>query len=174
MKLSVNERLRYVAYAMFAILAVAAYFWLEAREDRPAAEGARKFLQAEGLPQLRPLESAAHLEPRRDLFAYFKPAEAGIQPAAPPPASEPELAPAMPVPGPPDLLSAVQVDGVVRQGDSVSVLIRLGDAPLPITVTPGERFGSGEALAVQSVQGRTVIVFDNNAGASRTFVLSEE
>ena len=170
MTVSINERLRYAVYATFAILTVAAYFWLDAGQDQPV-EAARKLLQTEGLPRLRPLESAAHSEPRRDLFAYFKPAETVIQPAAPPAPSEPEPAA---TPTVADLLSDLQVDGVVRQGNSVSVLVRLGNAPMPITVAPGERFGTGEALDVQSVEGRTVIVFDNNAHISRTFVLSEE
>ena len=92
--------------------------------------------------------------------------------AAPPPAPEPELSPA--APSAPDLLSDIQVDGVVRRGNSVTVLVRLGSAPMPLTVGLGERFGTGDALVVQSVEGRRVIVFDNGSQTSRTFTLSEE
>lgn len=173
MTASFSERLRYAAYAILAVLAAAAYLLLDTGADQPAADAARKVLHAEGLPQLRQLESAALREPRRDLFAFFKPAEPEIQVAPPPPAAEPEPA-ATTAPSAPDLLSDVQVDGVVRRGNSVTVLVRLGSAPMALTVGLGERFGAGDALNVQSVDGRRVIVFDNSSQTSRTFTLSEE
>ncbi len=167
---SSSERLRYAAYAILAILAAAAYLLMDMGQDQPAPEAARKFIQGEGLPQLRPLENATRREPRRDLFAFGRPIEAEEQVAAPLPPEPVAAAPAEP--GAPDLLSDLQVDGVVRRGDTVEVLVHLGAAP--ITVRLGEPFGTGDALRVQSVEGRRVIVFNNSSRTSRTFTLSEE
>ncbi len=172
MTANVNGKLRYTVYATLVVLAGGAYWLLDSGPDQPAPEAVRKFLHGEGLPRLRPLEDAGLQEPRRDLFAFSKPAEAGIQVAMP--SLAPEPAPSAAAPSTPDLLSDLRVDGVVRQDNYLTVLVRLGNAPMPFAVGLGQPFGAGAALSVQSVDGRKVIVFDNTSRTSRSFILSEE
>ena len=170
MTASFDERLRYGSYAIAAVLALIAYFWLDAEPDRPTQAVARNFLENEGLPQLRLLENGTRREARRDLFAFVNHAQTELQ--ATPIFPAPEAVTSEASPRTPDLLSNLQVMGLVRQTDSVTILVRVGTAL--ITVGLGEQFGAGDALSVQSVEGRRVIIFDNASRTSRTFVLSEE
>lgn len=169
MTVSFSERLRYGAYAILAILAAGAYLLLGAEQRQSAPDSKRSFFQGEYLPQLRAFENAAQRDPQRDLFANSRPIEAGSQVISPPPAVEPGRT----LTSAPHLLSDVKVDGVVK-GDSVKVLVRLGPAPLPITVGLGEPFGQDKALSVQSVEGRRVTLLDKTSHTSRVFTLSEE
>ena len=72
----------------------------------------------------------------------------------------------------PDLLANVQAMGVVRRNDAVTILVRVGTRLL--TVGLGEPFGEGDALRVDSIEGRNVLIVDRTSGSSRNFRLSEE
>ena len=43
-----------------------------------------------------------------------------------------------------------------------------------MTVGLGEPFGEGDALRVDSIEGRNVLIVDRTSGNSRNFHLSEE
>ena len=77
-----------------------------------------------------------------------------------------------PAPDKPDLLANVQAIGLVRRNDSVTILIRVGARLL--TVGLGEPFGEGDALRVDAIEGRSVLIVDRTSGTSRNFHLSEE
>jgi hypothetical protein len=161
-----STRLRYTAYGLLALLAAAAYLLPDAVQEQADAGTIRRVDQDEGFPQLRQLENAGHAGAGRDLFAFASAARTET-----PSPAEPAAAPAASASSP---LSSVQVAGVVRQGASTLVLIRIASAPEPITVGLGERFGGGNALSIRSVDGRRVTVFDNDTGVSRAFLLSED
>ena len=164
-----SERLRYAAYALLVAAAVVAYFWLDSDPDQMPVEAARKAVSSEDLPILQPLDTEVEQEARRDLFAFgsgdtaaeMAPLAASLTPA------EPES-----VPEKPDLLANVQAMGLVRRDDSVTVLVRVGTRLL--TVGLGEPFGEGDALRVDSIEGRNVLIVDKTSGSSRNFRLSEE
>ena len=54
----------------------------------------------------------------------------------------------------------------------MTILVRVGDRL--VTVGLHEPFGEGDALRVDSVEGRNVLIHDRTSGASRNFRLSEE
>ncbi len=169
MTVSFDERLRYAAYAVLAVLAITAYFLMDTGQDRMGPDAARSPGQGERLPWLRTFEGAGQHDVRRDLFAYGSPTPAEAE--LPPPVIEQAVAPP---PAIADPLTGIRVDGLVRQRGVTMVLVRLPAAPIPITVAPGERFGAGDALSVQSVEDRKVTVFNNSMQTSRIFTLSEE
>jgi hypothetical protein len=164
-----SERLRYAAYALLGAAAVVAYFWLDSDPDQIPIGAARKAVSSEDLPILQPLDTEVEQEARRDLFAFGR-GDAAVE-TPPLPAS---LASDQPEPSPekPDLLANVQAMGVVRRSDSVTVLVRVGTRLL--TVGLGEPFGEGDALRVDSIEGRHVLIVDKTSGSSRNFFLSEE
>jgi hypothetical protein len=171
MTVSFGERLRYAAYAILAVLAIAAYFLMDTGQDRMGPGAARLPGPGEGLPWLRTFEGTGQREARRDLFAYGGATPGEAEPPPPPPVIEQAVAPP---PAIADPLSGIRVDGLVRQRGVTMVLVRLPTAPIPITVALGERFGAGDALSVQSVEDRKVTVFNNSMQTSRIFTLSEE
>jgi hypothetical protein len=168
MTVFLGERLRYGAYALMAAAAALAYFLLGSDPGQLPIEGGRKAVQSEDLPILQPLDTEVDQEARRDLFAFGggEPAETMTHAAS--------LAPDQPEQGPdkPDLLANVQAIGVVRRNDTVTILIRVGARLL--TVGLGEPFGEGDALRVDSLEGRNVLIVDRTSGNSRNFHLSEE
>jgi hypothetical protein len=164
-----NERMRYAAYAIVAVLALAVYILSGSPDEIPGGRTALAPVQSEGLPPLRLLEAEGGREPLRDLFAF---ARAGGENDAPPPVAFPVPAPTGSQPVAPDLLADIQVVGLVRHTDSITVLIHLQSRL--ITVGLGEKFGAGEALSVQSVEGRNVTITDSTSQKSRIFALSEE
>jgi hypothetical protein len=164
-----SERLRYAAYALLGAAAIIAYFWLDSDPDQVPIGAARKAVSSEDFPILQPLDTEVEQEARRDLFAFGRGDMAVETP--PLPAS---LTPDQPAAAPekPDLLANVQAMGVVRRNDSVTVLVRVGARLL--TVGLGEAFGEGDALRVDSIEGRHVLIVDKTSGSSRNFLLSEE
>ena len=165
MTVFLGERLRYGAYALMAAAAFIAYFLLGSGPDQLPIEAGRRAVQSEELPILLPLDTEVEQEARRDLFAFGRGEPVGETPAV-------SLAPDQPVPDKPDLLASVQAIGVVRRNDSVTVLVRVG--PRLLTVGLGESFGEGDALRVDSIEGRNVLIVDRTSGTSRNFHLSEE
>ena len=169
MTVVLGERLRYGAYGLMAAAAALAYFLLGSDPDQLPIEAGRRAVQSEELPILQPLDTEVDQEARRDLFAFGRgePVSETMTPAV-------SLAPDLPEPVPdkPDLLANVQAIGVVRRNDSVTVLIRVGARLL--TVGLGEPFGEGDALRVDSIEGRSVLIVDRTSGNSRNFHLSEE
>lgn len=127
-------------------------------------------MQNEALPQLHLVETDVRREPGRDLFAFFK--------ASPVEEQVPAGAPRDTIPAPavqteaPNALAGIQVLGLVRSTGSVTILLR--DNNTLMTVALGEHFGAGDALYVQSIEDRNVIVIDSASRASRSFALSEE
>ncbi len=164
-----SERLRYAAYALLAAAAVFAYFWLNSDSDQLPVEAARRAVSSEDLPILQTLDTEVEQEARRDLFVF-----GGGDTAVAPPPLPASLTPDQPQPAPekPDLLANVQAVGVVRRNNSVTVLVRVGTRLL--TVALGEPFGDGDALRVNSIEGRNVLIVDKTSGSSRNFRLSEE
>lgn len=163
------ERLRYAAYAVLGTAAIIAYFWLGSDPDQMPIVAARKAVSGDDLPILQPLDTEVEQEARRDLFAFGRGDAAVETPSLPA-----SLTPDQPEPAPekPDLLANVQAMGVVRRSDSVTVLVRVGARLL--TVGLGESFGEGDALRVDSIEGRHVQIVDKTSGSSRNFLLSEE
>ena len=161
-----NERLRYAAYAILAALAALAYLGLGADREQLPIRTARSAIQYEELPVLQPLDTEADQEAGRDLFVFGgrAPITETILPA---PLPAPSLTPEKP-----SLLFSVQALGIVRTKGSVTILVRVGTQLL--TVGVGEPFGDGNALEVQSIQGRKVVVVERTSGNSRNFQLSEE
>jgi len=166
MTVFLSERLRYGAYALMAAAAVAAYFWLSSDPDQTAIEAARKAIPSEDLPILHALDTEVEQDARRDLFAFGGGAP-GVEMT--PPAA---IMPDQPAIERPDLLASVQPMGVVRTNESITILVRVGNRLM--TVGLGEPFGDGEALRVDSIQGRNVLIVDRTSGTSRNFRLSEE
>jgi hypothetical protein len=165
MTASFSERLRYAAYGIAAILALIAYYLLDAETDSPVPDAAPKHSQSEGLPTLRLIDNEAGREAGRDLFSFVKASQIEVQ--------APAFVPALrPVSRSPDLLADLQVMGLVRRAGSVTILLR--DGPDLVTVELGQRFGAGDALSVQSIEGRQVLIVDNTSRTSRTFTLTEE
>jgi hypothetical protein len=164
-----GERLRYAAYAILGAAAVIAYFWLGSDPDQMPIGAARKAVSGDELPILQPLDTEVEQEARRDLFAFGRGDAAVETPSLPA-----SLTPDQPEPAPEksDLLANVQAMGVVRRSDSVTVLVRVGARLL--TVGLGESFGEGDALRVDSIDGRHVQIVDKTSGSSRNFLLSEE
>jgi len=167
MTVFLGERLRYGAYALMAAAASTAYLLLGSGSDQLPIEAGRRAVQSEELPILLPLDTEVEQEARRDLFAFGR-----GEPAGETMTSAVSLAPDQPVPDKPDLLASVQAIGVVRRNDSVTVLVRVG--PRLLTVGLGESFGEGDALRVDSIEGRNVLIVDRTSGTSRNFHLSEE
>jgi hypothetical protein len=162
-----SERLRYAAYALLGAAAVVAYIWLGTDPDQMPRETVRQTAASEELPILQPLDTEMEQEARRDLFAFGRQDTAVETPLLPA-----GLTPDQPEPEKPDLLANVQAIGVVRRDESVSVLVRVGTRLL--TVGLGEPFGEGDALRVDSIEGRNVLIVDRSSGSSRNFRLSEE
>ncbi len=131
-------------------------------------EAARKAIPGEDLPILQPLDTEVEQEARRDLFAF------GRGEAAETTLSQASLTPDQPETAleKPDLLANVQAMGVVRRNDAVTILVRVGTRLL--TVGLGEPFGEGDALRVNSIEGRNVLIVERTSGSSRNFRLSEE
>jgi hypothetical protein len=158
----------YGAYALLVAAAVIAYFWLDSDPGQLPVETARKAIPSEDLPILQALDTEVEQEARRDLFAFGRgepaettPSQASLTPDQPETALEK-----------PDLLANVQAMGVVRRNDAVTILVRVGTRLL--TVGLGEPFGEGDALRVDSIEGRNVLIVDRTSGSSRNFRLSEE
>ncbi|MGO9171663.1 MAG: hypothetical protein ACLP7P_06825 [Rhodomicrobium sp.] len=162
---------RYAAYGTVTVLAAAAYLWLGEASYSPP-ESAGRPLAADELPSLRLLDDHVQAEGHRDLFAFVKPDH------TPEPAQPASLIASMPPPRigiaaqEPDLLSNLKVIGLVRRPGEVTVLLQIGTTLS--TVGLGERFGAGDALSVTAIQGRNVVVVDNNAKTSKIYALSEE
>ena len=164
-----GERLRYAAYALLGAAAVIAYFWLGSNSGQMPIGAARKAVSADELPILQSLDTEVEQEARRDLFAFGRGDAAVETPSLPV-----SLTPDQPEPAleKPDLLANVQAMGIVRRNDSVTVLVRVGARLL--TVGLGEPFGEGDALRVDSIEGRHVQIVDKISGSTRSFLLSEE
>ncbi len=165
MTVFLGERLRYGAYGLMAAAASIAYLLLGSDPDQLSTEAGRRAVQSEELPILLPLDTEVEQEARRNLFAFGRGEPETTMPAV-------SLAPDLLVPDKPDLLASVQAVGVVRRNDSVTVLVRVG--PRLLTVGLGEPFGEGDALRVDSIEGRNVLIVDRSSGTSRNFHLSEE
>ncbi len=164
-----SERFRYGAYAILAAVAAAAYFGLDSGPEQLPAEAGRKSIQIEELPVLQPLDSEAEQEARRDLFAFGSGGlvtEVILPPASS--ALDQSESPAEK----PSLLTNVQALGIVRRSESVTILVRVGTQLLSVGL--GEPFGEGDALHVESIEGRDVVIVERSSGNSRNFRLSEE
>jgi hypothetical protein len=170
MTMNFGERLRYAAYAAAAVLAIVAYLLLDTGQDPAGPGSARNLAEGEGLPGLHTFGSGSQRDGRRDLFAFGR---TEAEPDIPPPPPEVEQASA-PAPTVADPLSDIRVDGLVRQRGITMVLVRVPAAPVPISVALGERFGTDNALSVQSVEDRKVTVLNNSTQTTRIFTLSEE
>jgi hypothetical protein len=166
-----GERTRYALYALLAALGVFAYFALSDDEQAPIQATARRTTQNEVLPQLHLVETDVRRDPARDLFAFFKAVQIEEQASLMEASRDPIPAPTVQPEGL-DALAGIQVLGLVRNPDSVTILLR--DNNTLMTVALGERFGTGNALYVKSIEGKTVIVIDSASRASRSFELSEE
>ena len=164
-----SERFRYVAYAILAAAAALAYFLLGSGTEQLPIEVARKTMQNEELPVLQLLDSEVEREARRDLFAFG--GGGTVTAVTLPPAS---FTPDQPdsQPEKPSLLANIQALGIVRRNDAVTILVRVGTQLL--TVGLGEPFGEGDALHVESIEGRDVVIVERSSGNSRKFRLSEE
>jgi hypothetical protein len=160
-----GERLRYGAYGITAVFAVLAYFWADAESDGTAPSAARRPISGESLPVLRLVDTETRPKAGRDLFAFVRTGPADVE-------TPPVLAAAETASGRPDLLTNLDVIGLVRRAGSVTILLHEG-ASL-ITVELGQRFGADDALSVQSIDGRQVLIVDNVSHTSRTFTLTEE
>jgi hypothetical protein len=163
-----NIKGQHVMYCAVTTLAAAAYLWLGDDSYSPPETLGRPFV-GEELPALSLVEGGIPAEGRRNLFAFVKPDQ------TPEPALVTAPLPALRVEAPPqdaDLLADLKVVGVVRRPGVTTVLLQIG-AKLS-TVALGERFGTGDALSVEAVQGSNVLIVDNNTKNSKLFPLSEE
>ncbi len=161
--------LRYAAYAIVTLAVLAAYILLGTEADQPTGPARRGQMQTASLPELSLFESDARREPRRDLFAF---ASAGAIQEQPAPVFAPQDIQDGIAAREPDLLAGLTVFGIVRHSDTISILLNPGNGLTSVEL--GERFGPQGALAVQSVEGRNVIVADTVSKKSRVFTLSEE
>ncbi|ADP71061.1 hypothetical protein Rvan_1819 [Rhodomicrobium vannielii ATCC 17100] len=170
MALSMGERLRYAAYGLVALGAFAGYLWLETEENEVQRAGIAEAVPSDTLPEIGLYASAAHRAGIRDLFAFVSfngETEAPPQVVLPI-APDPVMARA----DEPDSFSGVQVMGLVRRSDTITILLREG--PSLKTVALDEPFGAQGRLAVQSVQGRDVVIIDKASRRARAFTLSED
>jgi hypothetical protein len=164
-----SERFRYGAYAVLAAAAALAYFLLDFGPEQRPIEATRKAIQNEELPVLQPLDSEVEQEARRDLFAFG--GGGSVTELILPPASSALDQSGSPAEKP-SLLANVQALGVVRRSGSVTILVQVGTQLLSVGL--GEPFGEGDALYVESIGGRDVVIVEKSSGNSRNFRLSEE
>jgi len=168
--LSMSERLRYASYALVALGAFAGYLWLDTEGNEVQPVGIPSAVQSDVLPEISLYASAAHRAGTRDLFAFVSfngETEAPPQvvlPIAPDPATAGA--------DEPDTFAGVQVMGLVRRSDAITILLREG--PSLKTVALDEPFGAQGRLAVQSIQGRDVVIIDKASRRARAFTLSED
>jgi hypothetical protein len=159
--------LRYAAYGILVAGATMVYFALDS--DNNQSRILRSPLHQEDLPELRLIERDVRQGGERDLFAFAKSNDAAPMPM---PAISLASDPADAELRKPDLLSEVQVLGLVRRPDSANVLVKLGTSLLDIPL--GKPFGEGDVLTVRSIEGINVVIEDKSSRASRTFTLSED
>jgi hypothetical protein len=170
MTLSMSERLRFAVYALIALGAIAGYVWLDTAEMEIRAAGKPNLVQSDAFPEIKLYTSTAQRTGTRDLFSFVS---FNGETEAPPQIDLPIAPdPAMATADEPDSFVGVQVMGLVRRSDTITILLREG--PSLKTVALDEPFGAQGRLAVHSIQGRDVVVIDKASRKARTFTLSED